>query len=95
MKIEGRQKICIARLLDQGADIDAVSGKYGTTLAAAVFKGKMGIVSLLLDRGTDINAVGGEYWTALVAEPVFERRMQIALLLLLHLVGVRILCHCC
>lgn len=66
-----------------------MSGNYGTALAAAAFKGRTDIVWLLLDRGADINAVGGEYGTALVAAAVFERRMQISLLLLLHLVGVR------
>ena len=52
-------------LLDQGADINARSGIYGTALAAAAFSGSANTVSLLLERGADINLVGGEYWTAL------------------------------
>ena len=57
-----RQMDTVLLLLDQGANIDQVGGRYGTALAAAAFGGSADIVSLLLDRGADINAVGNEYW---------------------------------
>ena len=53
-------------LLDRGADINAaVSGEYGTALAAAVLQGCMPLVLLLLERGADINRVSGKYGAVL------------------------------
>lgn len=57
-------------LLDRGADINMVGGKYGTALAAAAAFGKsVNIMSLpvLLDRGADINMLPSKYRTAFAA----------------------------
>ena len=55
----------VSLLLDQGADINTLSGEDGTALGCAALSGNVEIVSLLLERGADINAVGGDYGTAL------------------------------
>ena len=60
----GRKDIMLL-LLDRGVDINAVGGKYGTALVAAVHGKSIDIVSLLLDRGANINMVAGECGTAL------------------------------
>ncbi|KAF8507548.1 hypothetical protein JB92DRAFT_2680050, partial [Gautieria morchelliformis] len=52
-------------LLDQGADINAVGGKYGTALQAAVSGGRKKIVWSLLEHGADVNAKAKEHGTAL------------------------------
>ncbi|KAK4117923.1 hypothetical protein N657DRAFT_584570, partial [Parathielavia appendiculata] len=62
-------------LLDNGADVNAQGGQYGTALQAAASKGEMEIVRLLLDNGADVNAQGGEYGTALQAAASKERRI--------------------
>ncbi|KAH8834285.1 ankyrin repeat-containing domain protein, partial [Flagelloscypha sp. PMI_526] len=46
-------------LLENGADVNATRGKYGTALQAAVFSGDLEIASILLEWGADINAPGG------------------------------------
>ncbi|KAF8448394.1 ankyrin repeat-containing domain protein [Kalaharituber pfeilii] len=68
-------------LLDAGADINAVGGKYGTALGAAAYKGHEATVLLLLSRSADINAMGGEYGTALGAA-AYKGNITMASLLL-------------
>jgi len=55
----------VSLLLDQGADINTLSGEDGTALGCAALNGNVEIVSLLLERGADTNLVGGIYGTAL------------------------------
>ena len=64
---DGRSIQCIELLLDNGADINAKSGIYGTALQAAASNSRMRSIRLLLDNGTDINTEGGKYGTALHA----------------------------
>ena len=70
-------------LLDKGADVNLVGGRYGTALVAAAYGGKHGIVSLLLDKGADVNLVGGERGTAL-GDAIYGMRTDVALFLLDH-----------
>jgi hypothetical protein len=51
----------VERVLDAGADVNAVGGRYsGNALFAASKEGHEMVVQVLLDAGADINAVGGE-----------------------------------
>lgn len=61
-------------LLDYGADVRAVGGKYGTALQAAAYQGNVKVAKLLLDRGADIDAQGGEYGFALQAAALSGHR---------------------
>ena len=70
-------------LLDQGADINARGGEYGTALVAAVYNNNEKMVLLLLDQGADINVVSGDKGTALVAA-VYNKNEDMVLLLLIH-----------
>ncbi|MCK9169234.1 MAG: ankyrin repeat domain-containing protein [Treponema sp.] len=61
------QKECIAWLLDNGADIDAVSADRGyTALMDAVWRGNEEITELLIKRGSKMNTVNKEGQTMLV-----------------------------
>jgi len=71
----------ISLLLDQGADINAVSGQDGTALGCAAWAGNVEIVSLLLERGADINVVGGHYGAALGCAAVHGNVEIVSLLL--------------
>jgi ankyrin repeat protein len=42
-------------LLDQGADINAQGGEYGSALQAASFSNHKKVVQMLVDQGADIN----------------------------------------
>jgi len=68
-------------LLDQGTDVNTISRKYGTALAAAASKGQQAVATLLLDRGADVNIIGGQYGTALAAAASWGR-VDVATLLL-------------
>ncbi|KAK7433683.1 hypothetical protein VKT23_020630 [Stygiomarasmius scandens] len=54
-------------LVEVGADVNAVGGRYGTTLQAAALRGHLDVVKFLHEKGADVNAVVGEYGTALQA----------------------------
>jgi len=54
-------------LLENGADVNAQGGFYGSTLQGAACQGHEGIVKLLLENGADVNAQGGNYGNALQA----------------------------
>ncbi|KAJ7080225.1 ankyrin repeat-containing domain protein [Mycena epipterygia] len=54
-------------LLEEGADVNAAEGQYGSALQAASAKGHTDTMHLLLENGADINTVGGEYGSALLA----------------------------
>ncbi|TKA81417.1 hypothetical protein B0A49_00656 [Cryomyces minteri] len=52
-------------LLDNGADVNAQGGNYGSALYVASSKGHETIVQLLLNKGADVNAQGRNYGSAL------------------------------
>ena len=52
-------------LLENGADVNAQGGFYGTALQAASSGGHDQVVQRLLEHGADVNAQGGHYSTAL------------------------------
>ncbi|KAF7972864.1 hypothetical protein HWV62_16906 [Athelia sp. TMB] len=63
-----RGHIKIAKLLlENGVDVNAQGGNYGTALHAASSAGHRGVAQLLLDNGADINVQIGLYGTALQA----------------------------
>ena len=52
----------IRRLIDAGADVNAVDKKYGRTLLRIVaFSGCPEVVKLLIDAGADVNATDNSY----------------------------------
>ena len=77
MEVSGWTELGIASLLglthvaeeflNEGANVDAQSGRYGNALHAASEKGHDQIVRMLLDKGADVNAQGGRYGNALQA----------------------------
>jgi beta-lactamase regulating signal transducer with metallopeptidase domain len=69
----------VQQLLDQGADLDAVSDGW-SALVAAAHQGRMNTVRLLLDRGADVNAES-DGWTALVAAAHQGHENTVSLLL--------------
>ncbi|KAJ6579737.1 ankyrin repeat-containing domain protein [Mycena vulgaris] len=52
-------------LLDNGAEINLLGGRYGSPLGSACWAGRIGIVRLLLQRGADAKILGGMYGGAL------------------------------
>ncbi|KAH7324015.1 ankyrin repeat-containing domain protein [Rhexocercosporidium sp. MPI-PUGE-AT-0058] len=44
----------VSHLIDLGADVDNLSGDYGTPMMAAASTGKLEVISLLIERGADI-----------------------------------------
>ena len=52
-------------LLEHGADVNTVSGFFGTALQAAAAGSHEKIVQLLLEHGANVNTVSGSYGTAL------------------------------
>ncbi|KAH0556306.1 hypothetical protein GP486_005768 [Trichoglossum hirsutum] len=68
-------------LLNQNADVNTQSGKYGSALQAASVEGHDKIVELLLSRGADANTLGGLYGTALQAASSRGHEKVIGLLL--------------
>jgi ankyrin repeat protein len=71
----------INMLLEHGADIGALGGKYGNALQAASRWGHIEIVKVLLERGSDIDVQGGEYGNALRAAMSNDHDEIIALLI--------------
>ena len=61
----GQTENIVPQPLDQGADINAVGGEFGTALGIDVASGNESIMPLLLNRGANINTVGGKFGTAL------------------------------
>jgi len=55
----------VESLMEQGADVNADGGKFGTALQAASAKGHQSIVEILIKAGADINAWGGKHGNAL------------------------------
>ena len=42
------------RLLENGAEVNAVGGEYGNALQTAIFEGNEKVVKLLLENGAEI-----------------------------------------
>lgn len=68
-------------LLDNGVDVNATGGKYGTALQAASFFGEKSIVQRLLNKGADVNATGGKYGSALKAASIRGHKVIVQMLL--------------
>ncbi|KAJ5865176.1 uncharacterized protein N7529_007092 [Penicillium soppii] len=64
--VNGHDRI-VELLLEQGADVNAQGGHFGTAFQAACYKGHDKIAQMLLERGADVNTQGGEYGNALQA----------------------------
>jgi ankyrin repeat protein len=66
-------------LIDTGADVNKLAGKYGTALQAAAAQGysdepsALEAVRILIRAGANVNLVGGEYGTALQAAAYWNR----------------------
>jgi ankyrin repeat protein len=69
------------RLLSQGANVDALGGKYGNGLQAASANGHIEMVRLLLTNGANVNAGSGKYGGALQAASSLGRLEIVHLLL--------------
>ncbi|KAJ7638019.1 ankyrin repeat-containing domain protein [Mycena polygramma] len=52
-------------LLENGADVNAAGGEYGSALQGAALHGHMHIIRILLDHGADVNTAGKEYGSVL------------------------------
>ena len=59
--------LVINELIDEGADVNAVSGFYGTALQAACYNGHRNMSCRLLERGANVNSSSGHYGTPLQA----------------------------
>ncbi|KAF7968342.1 hypothetical protein HWV62_30933 [Athelia sp. TMB] len=57
----------VDQLINNGADINALGGRWGTALQAASFFCNLEMCQLLVERGADVNVIGGMYGTALQA----------------------------
>jgi hypothetical protein len=62
--LNGHDKI-VQMLLEQGADVNAQGGEYGSALLAVCSRGYEKVVLVLLEQGADVNARGGHYGSAL------------------------------
>lgn len=62
----GKQNI-VKLLLQEGVNVNAQGGQYGSALYAASAAGHEDIVQLLLNNGADANIQGGKYGTTLQA----------------------------
>ena len=67
-------------ILEQGVEVNAQGGYYGTALNAASARGHERVVQLLLDKGADVNAQGGLYGNALQAALVYGKEKVVQLL---------------
>lgn len=72
----------IKMLLEAGADVDAVEGRYGTALQAACVRKDIEMVHLVLEHGAIINTEPyGEYGSALQAAAYKQQKEIVELLL--------------
>ncbi|KAJ7693783.1 ankyrin repeat domain-containing protein, partial [Mycena olivaceomarginata] len=55
----------IVCLLDNGADVNAASGEYGSALQVVAKKGLTELVHLLIKHGANVNSVAGKHGPAL------------------------------
>jgi hypothetical protein len=73
--------LLIGKLLEDGANVNAQSGKYGNALQAASFQGDEAVVRLLIENDADVNAQGGEYGNALQAASLKGHKAVVRLLI--------------
>lgn len=71
----------IQEMLNNGADISTIWGKYGDALQAASSRGHLEVIQTLLNHGVDINMRNGTYGNALQAAS-FTGQTQVVQLLL-------------
>ncbi|KAJ7278310.1 hypothetical protein C8J57DRAFT_1222168 [Mycena rebaudengoi] len=64
--MHGLNETVVQLLLNQGANVNAQGGQYGTALQAASMEGHEAVVQLFLNQGANVNAQGGHYGTALL-----------------------------
>jgi ankyrin repeat protein len=57
----------VAKLLHNGADVNAEGGEYGSPVQAASARGHENNVQLLIENGANVNAKGGEYGSPIQA----------------------------
>lgn len=73
----------VQSLIENGADVNAPGGIYGSAIQAASRYGRIDIVQLLLEHGADVNIPGGEYGSALQAACAsFEDNLDLVQMLL-------------
>lgn len=68
-------------LLQNGADVNAETGKWGSALQAATSYGRTEVVKLLLKHGAKVNAQGGECGSALAAASLGCQSIIVSILL--------------
>ena len=74
----------VTSLLDEGADINAKGGRFGTALQVAASKEHNHVLRLLIERGAHVNAVDGADGSALAAACAQPSSLQMVPLLLHH-----------
>lgn len=79
--VYGGHKETVELLFDEGVDVNAQYGEYGTALMIASYRGHKEIVELLLNKGADVNIRGGRLRTALLAAAHEGHKEVVALLL--------------
>ena len=76
-----RSENILELLLERGADVHALGGRYGSIIQAAAAFGNEPLVDRCLRNNVDTNVVGGEYGTALRAAVAMEHENIVKLLL--------------
>ncbi|KAK2773038.1 ankyrin repeat protein [Colletotrichum kahawae] len=56
-------KEIVAKVLDEGADVNFRGGRYGNALQAAILGGSIDAVECVISQGADVNAEGGPFET--------------------------------
>lgn len=69
-------------LINDGADVNAQGGRYGSALQAAARSDNETVIKLLLDAGADVNAQGGYFGNALQAAAIGRSHITTIQLLL-------------
>jgi hypothetical protein len=71
----------VAKLLHNGADVNAEGGRYGSPIQAASARGHEGIVQLLIVNGANINAKGGDFDSPIQAASALGHESIVQLLI--------------
>lgn len=79
----GGHKEIVDLLIENGADVNLISGDYGSALAAAALSGYKNIVNILIEHGADVNLLlpSGNYGSALAAAAWGEDKEIVDLLI--------------